>query len=310
MSEPRRPSKVDRRTGTHIIPSNPYRSTPPVDSPGHAPDTYTLTQHNPDKGAILFLRPLATNLIPSQLGITISRTTIEDPNGWLVTTTVTIYRRHPDAPRPSNIVEGTYVTRGTSPGLQVPNDIDQTIEAGTSAPEESMDHADQVNDTTPSPFTGVFATLPAPPPPTFNWSAIIPHPNQLVVRPGMDMAKAYVIFRGREVGIFYNYPAEVQPRTHRVSNAALKVFDSFQEAVAAYTEAYNGDLPGYELAVIHDPVVISAPPANSIVHDPMVISAPAAAPVVLSEGSAGSLNIVIDSDSDEEAEVEQQIEYK
>ncbi|KAK7017904.1 hypothetical protein VNI00_018516 [Paramarasmius palmivorus] len=218
-----KPSKVDRRQGTYVVPPNRYSTTPPVDPPGTTPQTYTLTQHNPDKG------------------ITIARTTVEVTDGWVLTTTTTLYRRHPDIP--------TQRFSGTGPSAAVPEGLtdmltEPMIESGTAA---------------------------APPPTIFAPAAFaVPHPDEIVLRPGMEMHnRFYIIFRGREVGLFYDLiksysNTEVAPRISRVSHAACKVYSTFQAAVAAYTEAYANHMPGYELRVIPDPVYHGVPaPANA-----------------------------------------------
>ncbi|KAK7015531.1 hypothetical protein VNI00_019092 [Paramarasmius palmivorus] len=227
-------SKVDRRQGLQILPSNRYRAKPPVDPPGYAPDTYTLTQHNPDKG------------------ITILRNTIEDKNGnvyhrprqLVVTTTCTIHRRHPDADD-----DVSHVSRGTSPGAPaLPTSQDDTTTTTSAIPNVLHSHPSALR-----PFR------------LWSNSVDIPEPNEIVLRPGTELNSLsfYIIFRGREVGLFYDYEREVAPRVLHVSRAAYKVYTSPEAAIAAYTHAHRGELPGYELAVIQAPVVIAHASAST-----------------------------------------------
>ncbi|KAK7017100.1 hypothetical protein VNI00_017200 [Paramarasmius palmivorus] len=227
-------SKVDRRQGLQILPSNRYRAKPPVDPPGYAPDTYTLTQHNPDKG------------------ITILRNTIEDKNGWVVTTTCTIHRRHPDADD-----DVSHVSRGTSPGAPaLPTSQDDTTTTTSAIP--------NVDAISPSVIGAALASLSTPSVPSVEYSVDIPEPNEIVLRPGTELnSRFYIIFRGREVGLFYDYEREVAPRVLHVSRAAYKVYTSPEAAIAAYTHAHRGELPGYELAVIQAPVVIAHASAST-----------------------------------------------
>ncbi|KAK7025937.1 hypothetical protein VNI00_015852 [Paramarasmius palmivorus] len=99
--------------------------------------------------------------------------------------------------------------------------------------------------------------LPPPPPPTEGYSSRIPHPSELQLRPGMErhQGKFYTIFRGREVGIFYDPITEVQPRVNGVPNCFSKGYKTWEEAVSEYARAYGGLKPGYELAAINPPSV-------------------------------------------------------
>ncbi|KAK7016444.1 hypothetical protein VNI00_018881 [Paramarasmius palmivorus] len=265
MSNRRHPSAVDRRTGTHILPSNPYRATPPVDAPGSAPHTYTLTQHNPDKG------------------VTICRTTVEQENSWVVTTTTTIHRRHPD-------IHVTHVDCGTSPGAG--EAVDHAQVSTAAVPLVATSDQELVT----SSMAEVFASLTTPTMPPLQFSNVIPDPNDIVIRPGMEThTRFYVVFRGRELGVFYDHPSEVLPHIYRVSNAASKVYNTFEAAVSAYTEAFHGRLPGFELAIIPAPIPLAYSTASG--HG----------------GSNSQYNIAIEGDSDSEsneAEVERQVEYQ
>ncbi|KAK7023435.1 hypothetical protein VNI00_016741 [Paramarasmius palmivorus] len=230
-----------------------------MDPPGHAPKTYNLTQHDPDRG------------------ITISRTTIEEENGWVVTHTVAIHRRHPD-------VDVAHISRGTSPGLTAP-------EASSVVSQETHHEAsgtlkESVPQASDNSFAShVFSSLTTPPPPPTHYSTVIPHPNNITLRPGMETHdRFYVIFRGREVGIFYNFPLEVAPRTLGVSNAAQRVYSSFDAAISAYDAAYNRLLPGCELAVIRDPVSQPGP--------------------VIGNTSLLAVSVHVDSDSDSDSDSE------
>ncbi|KAK7017060.1 hypothetical protein VNI00_018713 [Paramarasmius palmivorus] len=261
-------SKVDRRQGTHILPSNPYRANVPVDRPGTAPDTYTFTQHNPDKG------------------ITIARTTVEEVDGWVVTTTTVIQRRHPD-------VQVSRVSRGTSPGVAAPtsNVGNGLVETSTStAPTDQRGSLREAPDIFMSDISSAILSNTvagvAPPPPQY--SSVIPHPNHLFLRPGMETHdKFYIIFRGREVGLFYDYFTEVRERTLGVSRSAFKVYSTFQAAVNAYDQAWNGNLPGHELMAIPGPITQGSSSGTGLF----------------------SITVHTDSDSDSEAaEVEEQVQ--
>ncbi|KAK7016798.1 hypothetical protein VNI00_018807 [Paramarasmius palmivorus] len=145
------------------IPGKAIHSKPPVNPPGHAPDTYTLTQHNPDK---------------------VSRTTVEDLNGWVVVTMTTIYRRHPEA-------DVTHVSRGTSPGA-IPENTEGPLAGSLSGLLNQ-----QVDSMEPSLHGHVFASLATPLAPPAQYSTQIPHPNAITLRPSMEMLlRYYVVFCG------------------------------------------------------------------------------------------------------------------
>ncbi|RDB15286.1 hypothetical protein Hypma_004694 [Hypsizygus marmoreus] len=66
-----------------------------------------------------------------------------------------------------------------------------------------------------------------------------PHPNELL-SPGLDTVVQgyYTITVGQEVGVFYTWP-EVQARTMGVSGNTQARYDSFNEALQVYGDAYE-----------------------------------------------------------------------
>ncbi|EEB97932.1 hypothetical protein MPER_02651, partial [Moniliophthora perniciosa FA553] len=98
--------------------------------------------------------------------------------------------------------------------------------------------------------------LPTPQCPD-HYSKAVPHPTELQIRDGMQnhQGKFYTIFRGREVGIFYDAITEVNPRVSGVPKALSKGYKTWEEAVSEYARAYAGMKQGWEIAVINPPSV-------------------------------------------------------
>ncbi|KAK7051679.1 hypothetical protein VNI00_004658 [Paramarasmius palmivorus] len=128
--------------------------------------------------------------------------------------------------------------------------------------------------------------LPAPPASTSNYSSVIPHPSELELRPGMErhQGKFYTIFRGCEVGIFYDAISEVVPRVSGVPNCLSKGYKMWEEALAEYTRAYSGAKPGWELATINPPSV--AYPLEGEVWANGTITVPASNVVMISDSDS------------------------
>ncbi|KAK7015548.1 hypothetical protein VNI00_019082 [Paramarasmius palmivorus] len=80
----------------------------------------------------------------------------------------------------------------------------------------------------------------------------VPHPSELQLRPGMQYhTKFYVVFRGREVGIFYNWKHEARHVVEGVPHNCHRVYSTWDEALKKYAEAYYGEFPDHELAIIN-----------------------------------------------------------
>ncbi|KAK7017491.1 hypothetical protein VNI00_018620 [Paramarasmius palmivorus] len=83
------------------------------------------------------------------------------------------------------------------------------------------------------------------------FSREIPHPRDLQPRDVHHRGKFYTIFRGREVGIFYDVFTEVRPRVEGVPHSLSKSYKTWEEALMEYTRAYTGEKRGWEIAVIN-----------------------------------------------------------
>ncbi|KAK7021083.1 hypothetical protein VNI00_017529 [Paramarasmius palmivorus] len=85
-----------------------------------------------------------------------------------------------------------------------------------------------------------------------------PHPDTLTPRPGTELhTKFYVVFRGLQVGIFYDWHTEAQQQVLGVPHNCYHLYPSWHQAHHAYTEAYNGRLPGRQVRVIQPPEPMS-----------------------------------------------------
>ncbi|KAF5364883.1 hypothetical protein D9757_005696 [Collybiopsis confluens] len=73
----------------------------------------------------------------------------------------------------------------------------------------------------------------------------IPHPTE-IIRPQPTGAKFYVVFSGTQVGIFGDWLTQAQKFTQGISNAHHRSFRRWDHALAAYTNAYNGNGPTLE----------------------------------------------------------------
>ncbi|KAK7035310.1 hypothetical protein VNI00_012077 [Paramarasmius palmivorus] len=161
-------------------------------------------------------------------GVTTVRTTIERIANLVITTTISI--------APAN---GTRL-------------VGPEQNAAFRAQQEAEVAQDREHDIVP-PFTnvngpaGVLTTAVV-------FSTEIPHPSTLEIRAGMEFHnRFYVVYRGKEVGIFYDFHSEVAPRTLGVSNALMKAYDTWEDAITEYARAYRGLKPGHRLAVIGNP---------------------------------------------------------
>ncbi|KAF8547020.1 hypothetical protein OG21DRAFT_1385096, partial [Imleria badia] len=65
----------------------------------------------------------------------------------------------------------------------------------------------------------------------------IPRPSELF-GPSLPALAYYVITRGQEVGIFYDWN-DVAKRVNHVSGSRFKKYNTFDEALEVYTTKYN-----------------------------------------------------------------------
>ncbi|KAK7019224.1 hypothetical protein VNI00_018124 [Paramarasmius palmivorus] len=104
-----------------------------------------------------------------------------------------------------------------------------------------------------TPSTTGEAPIPAVPQ-TVAHPAGIPHPDSLHQRPGTELqTKFYVVFRGLEVGIYYDWHTEAQGLVVGVPHNCYHLYHSWQQAHYAYTEAYYNRLPGKHLRLVQLP---------------------------------------------------------
>ncbi|KIJ58806.1 hypothetical protein HYDPIDRAFT_33819 [Hydnomerulius pinastri MD-312] len=96
---------------------------------------------------------------------------------------------------------------------------------------------------TPGSFPRQASTLQTPsrsPPSTgsLGYPAGIPHPRAITIPTSRRIKKFYVITVGQEVGIFFNWN-DVGQRVNYISGALHQSYNTFQEALDHYTDAYE-----------------------------------------------------------------------
>ncbi|EIW78050.1 hypothetical protein CONPUDRAFT_157215 [Coniophora puteana RWD-64-598 SS2] len=124
------------------------------------------------------------------------------------------------------------ILHSPTPPPATPQPARSPLPAGVPPPQRSPPLAHAPLPSPPSPA----ALSPSQSVPTIPRPAI-PHPSSFK-KPAYHVKKFYVVSRGQEVGIFYDWN-EVGPRVHHVGSAVQRGYPTFEEALAVYTRDYK-----------------------------------------------------------------------
>ncbi|KAL0578104.1 hypothetical protein V5O48_003883 [Marasmius crinis-equi] len=242
---PRSPSPIDRSTGFSFI----GKALPFLKICVSTVLIFHAGFPTQEAGSRSVPRTYSSTTYDTERHTTSSQFTVEHVRvpGLVITTTTKVQFQHPDhflnaaannpvATAPANSgVAANSVNVVQTDGY--PTDEESGSEDGNDATDATSAHSDDSDDSDTS-FVDAYLV---PSPPAYS-------------RPADESPPFYVIFLGREVGIFQGeWDAVVRPHCLGVSHARNTRFDNWDDALYQYARAYQNWRPGWQITVLDCP---------------------------------------------------------